>query len=857
MKTTVNHMARQHSKTRSALCAAILLSTMGWGSSCQEYDLDEKLPPNFGSNLMTYLSENDFENYRRLVQDLGYEEALSGVSLKTLFAADDEAFARFYRHNQWGVHSYEDLTTAQKKLLLYSSMLDNSLQIMNLSSTTGVGGVVEGNCMRRFTSTSMFDTVPYVRSQDMPDNSAAWRYYRLEGKDIRCLKDASYVPMIFFVETFLRNNKITDEDVNFMFNNVIQRQSGETYVNGIKVEEGNIRSANGFIHRMGDVLTPLDNMAEILRKKKNVSTYSRMVERYSAPRDLGREATTRFNNEYHTEIDTLFCWSYFSERSVDGDPFRTQADGTAVEATLKFDPGWNSFYSDDPNAISMTVAVQENMGVMLVPSNEALDEYWNNGPGQVLKDYYGVWDNVPDRVLVKLINNNMLNSWIASVPSKFDEIVNSTQDKMGIRPEDVDSVWLGCNGAIYLTNKVFSPTEYVSVSFPALINETMSVFNWAIEQYQYGSYLNSLDAYYSLFIPTNEALLTYIDPVSYGETETRIWKFHYSPNEMAAEDKVWASIWNYDVATGTVGDSIGYKKGKAALEKRLVDILDNHIVVGNVESGREFYRTKNGGVVRVIREGNQIKAVQNSMQMELGQEVPVKRVYDQSKDGNGKTYILDNAPLLTTNRSVCDILESDPRTALFFQLLQGSELFETARRGASVASKTGNIASFNNYHYTAYIPTSESIQKLIDDGTLKTWDDISAMEESGAFPESVIKKAKDDLNAFLRYHFQDNSLYLGMDFANDGGSNTFTRNYETAIMNEETQKFYTIKVEMQDNGIQITDLMGNTRRVLTESGFYNLSAREYQISGGNYLDKNLSTSAFAVVHLIDAPLFFK
>ena len=84
-------------KTTPKLTLIAALAAAGWCSSCKEtYDLDEKLPPNFGSNLMTYLEDNGFNTYARLAEDLNYVDALSGVALKTLLAADDEAFERFF-----------------------------------------------------------------------------------------------------------------------------------------------------------------------------------------------------------------------------------------------------------------------------------------------------------------------------------------------------------------------------------------------------------------------------------------------------------------------------------------------------------------------------------------------------------------------------------------------------------------------------------------------------------------------------------------------------------------------------------------------------------------------------------------
>ena len=859
MKTNLQQLLRKRLQPsgRGMMAAAWIAVVAGTCLSCQDtYDLDEKLPPNFGSNLMTYLENNNFKNYSQLVKDLGYEEALSGVSLKTLFAADDEAFERFYQTNRWGVRQYSDLTTAQKKMLLYSSMLDNSLQIMTLSSTTGNSGVTEGNCMRRQTSASVYDSVPLITPDQMPDNSEAWRHYRESGKTLVCMKDMSAVPMTIFVEKFLTNNKITNEDVNFLFNNELNRQAGDAHINGIRVAEGNIRSANGFIHQMEEVVTPLENMAEILRHKESTSIYSRLLERFSAPSYTGRDVTNSYNLEYGTSVDSVFEWRYFSKRSQ-GKAFNTMPDGTFYTSNsqelLKFDPGWNAFYSDDPNAISATVALQENMGVMLVPSDEALEEYWNNGTGQVLKDYYGSWDNIPDNVVVKLINNNMLNSWINSVPSKFDGILNSNNDKMGIKQDDVDSVWLGCNGAIYLTNKVFSPTDFISVNFPALINDNMNIIRYAIDTLQYRSYLNSLDSYYSLFIPTNNALLSYVDPVSFGTTQTQIWQFHYV-NDPTLQVPIRASIFAYDMETGTIGDSLGEVTNYERMKGRLQDILDNHIVVGHIENGHEFYRTKNGGIVRVKNEGGNITAAQGTMQRDKDSWIPVTQVYDESKEGNGKTYILDEQALQTTNRSVFDILENTPEFSLFYKLLSGSNLLESSRNGNAIGSTAGNVSAFNNYHYTVYVPTNESLQAAIDAGQIDTWEDLEKRLDMDLCTYEQYQADSTALAAFLRYHIQDNSLMIGLDYENDGvKDDTFERNYETAFMNEETNKFYTVSVKADKTSITLTDKAGNERHVQTgNDSLYNLTAREYVFSGND-----LSATSFAVVHQIDGPLFYK
>ena len=155
---------------------------------------------------------------------------------------------------------------------------------------------------------------------------------------------------------------------------------------------------------------------------------------------------------------------------------------------------------------------------MLVPTNAALEKWWN-GEGKALQDVYDSLVNVDINVLNKLINVNMITSFVEHVPSKFASITNDAKVSMGVKEEDVDSCFMGCNGVVYLTNKVFAPAAYRSVSFPALVrrNTTMGVVYWAIEQSGLDAYLNSMDTRYSLILPTNEAFLKYIDPCTYGQ----------------------------------------------------------------------------------------------------------------------------------------------------------------------------------------------------------------------------------------------------------------------------------------------------------------------------------------------------
>ena len=827
------------------LAVGVLLSGGMAVVSCSEYDLDERTPDGWGASIYSWLSdEGNYTNTVRMIDDLGYHEVLAKTGSKTLFVADDAAYERFYRNNPWGVTSYSQLSTSQKKLLLFGSMMDNSMQLLSLSSVEGTPPR-EGEAMRRFASSSAYDSVAVLQPAQMPDNPY-WQRYREAGQPMVCMMDNSTVPLVQFIEKQLVNKHITNEDYDFIYNNTTHRAAGDASINGVQVEQPNIKCSNGFIHKMAEVITPLPNMAELLRQKPNVSKFNHLLERYCAPYPLDQATTTQYNYLYDANVDTVFQKRFFSEKSQDGVAVNSTPDRGPVNGLLKFDPEWNAYYAG-LNDQDGNIAMQRDMAVMMVPSDEALDAYWNEGAGKVLRDYYGSWDNVPDEVVSKLINNNMLSSFISSVPSKFNGILNDANDPMGVEIEAVDSVWLGCNGAIYLTNRVYSPTAYVSVSFPALINETMRILYWGIEQLQYNVYLNSLNSYYSFFIPTNGALLQYVDPCSYGKNQTQLMRFHYDATKVKKEERVWASLRNIDPETGELSEDSTIVRDYNIIRNRLKDILDTHIVIGNVEDGHKYYRTKGGTEIRVSNAtaGAAGMTVEGSRQANETQPLSISYVYDQTDGGNGKSYILNDEPIMGTRQTVRDVLASQPEFSKFLELMDGSGLFEMIHLNRN-ATAGQNIASFNTYHYTVYVPTNESIEALQRAGKLSSWEKVDAYEEAG----NLTAKTADSLQIvnFLKYHIQDNALFIGA--AEESGD------FETAVIDPSTERFYRVKATLKADNIELVDKAGNTRHVVTtDPRLFNLMAREYQYDNKDAARaNNIETSSSAVIHLINEPL---
>lgn len=822
---------------RKKLCRHLLIggalfaAGMGIFSCTDSYDLDDDQPSNL-NNIYGYLrDQGNFQNTLRLINDLGQAEILSKTGSKTMFVANDDAFKTFYASNSWGVKSYEDLTLAQKKILLNSAMIDNPYSTSMLSTASGNDGPVKGEVCRRSSSLTLYDSVLVVASEsqeadDVLPHNARFDQIRSGHDTIVLYTDASNAaPMIHFNYKFVASNKLSNTDIDFLYNQQDgTRHNDDVYVNNAKVVRPNIFSKNGFIHEVDRVIVPLDNMAEIIRKDKEVSKWSSIIERFAAP-DYSKDLTDAYNLNKGTQYDSVYIKRYFSDRSAGSTretdvAFSKDKDNNTFDASLKFDPGWNKYMplSGDPRD-----AMMEDMAVMLVPTDEAFDDWWNNGGGSVIKNYYGTLENTPNSVLDDLIRVNQLASLVGSLPSRFEDVLNDANEPLGLVKDSVKSVTLGCNGVIYKTHKVYAPTSYSSVLFPAVIDTTnFKIIENAISCLDYDKYLNSMVSRYIFLIPTNKGLLSYVDPVSYGQTTSTLWEFGFDETKDKFK-RIYADVYKCELngTTGKwekTGDRVtrvenmsinpNSNESKNVLRNRLEDLLDNIIIVEPYQDGKQYYKTKADTYVRIP--GKPAKGLEVYGPFQAEREYPLNITADPYEMQNGYALVVDG-PVMGARRSVADviagIIETTGDCSEFFNILMkcgaisqnndkdkwaGSSLnlfnLKTYGDVGAEDKPAGNIKQkatylLNNYQYTFYVPNDAAMQKAYDMGlpTISELEDAEAwdtyfnetltkeeqnqlVKEQGCCAGDSAARIQEAMLDFVKYHIQTKSIYIDNGF---------------------------------------------------------------------------------------------
>lgn len=865
------------------LAVAGLFLSAGFLQSCEK-DILTGQPEWLGNSIFERLQDgivtNDgqhrtFNITLNLIKDLGYEETLRRTGSKTLFVTPDDVYEKWFEEK--GL-SYQTLSLTEKRQLFHNSMINNAYLIDLMSNVSG-NPPEEGNCMRRETASTIYDSIATIPVADMPVNPMGdpakdvWAEFIEKGKDIYICKDATSAPMIHFLPEFMELNNITAEDLSIISNGE-SNSTTDAWISGKKVISSEQTCKNGYIYVIDGVIDGALNMAQAIHNEPNTKMWAQAIDRYSCPEEIKGTVLRNFQNAYGTQ-EPLYQLRYFTGYNKTGvrDPF---LKGASLEndlnqlGTLRFDPGWNQY-----QVPTSTQTMAHDAAVMIVPTDEAVKEWFESGGGKDLRERFGTWENIDYETLAKLINVNMLESFVSSVPSKFSSVLDFTsQRELGIEKEDIAKCIMCCNGVIYIVKKVYSPDSYDSVIYPAELqsNGTYSVINHALTGYystyssanDFSPYLASMESRFALIIPYNTTIsqvpivqnkskvFRIVDPCSYGLPIQRIIEFYY------AEDKVQGV--SYEISSGSQTSTSYTNLTEAVVQNRLYDLIDNNIIVGDIVDGQEYYKTKTGGILKAYKKDGK-QYIDGGYQIEMGESL----VFPDScivKKGNGVTYGASSAEAMegklaavpmSATKSVYQLLKEETTDTLFYYLLSASDLLATKEgRNEPVGNDNKNINIFDSYNYTVYVPQDSKIKELIDNGYLPTWKEYDELAEAEEYGNEEAKKKREvirnRINNFLRYHIQDNSVLINGEHV--------SQSYETGKLNTKNNRFYTLEVTANATDLTVKGNVGKECKVVKSGNFYNKLAREYWISNKGSATAMLTSSSHAVVHKIDGVLIY-
>lgn len=656
---------------KTMIGAFLLLSIGGITYSCQDdYILDETRPSFLGGSIYDELkSRNKFNYTVRLIEDLGYKEVMSKTGSKTLFVAPDAAYEEFFKNNQWGVHSYEQLTDAQKRILFNGAQLNNAYVIEMMGNADNGD---KNLALRQNSAAAVVDSVRWWRPEELPTNYSQvegekhyWdRFKGDKGKSILMATDDSEPMMTHFVENNMKEQRIKRSDVAFIVGDKegwSESDPTRAYVFGNRVVEQDVVCLNGYFHVLDKVLVPPSSMAEEIRTNGSTNIFSHILDRFSAPY-YDATLTENYKALHNNSVDSIFEKRYFAINTKSGrlitGPDRVVNNDFPL---LTYDPGWNSYKPEGGTE------KEKDMGVMFVPSDKALEDYFLRGAGKVLIERYGLKgvevneanlmkhiDQIPLDIVQPLVNNLMKPSFNESVPSKYLTIMNDARDPMfplrdypseAAYKSVIDKTVLANNGVVYVMNRVVSPADYASVLAPALYSNNTQVVRTVVRaddsfvqgsdyakaplQQYFSTYLKAMQSRFSFFVPTDEGLKNYgyIDPASMVRNRQVYYRWEPTNTRGAGSGVKTLGIrqlaYRLNLKTGpqakdpeernyhheghvTIDQGPGYIK-----KKLLIEMVNHHIVVhgdkdaDGLDGSRKYLLSREGAPIIVEHKGNE------------------------------------------------------------------------------------------------------------------------------------------------------------------------------------------------------------------------------------------------------------
>jgi uncharacterized surface protein with fasciclin (FAS1) repeats len=697
----------------SLLCLGLL--------SCKkEYLVPEgELPSWLGESIYKELQqstqlEGTFNTYCRLIDDLGYTEVLSKTGSKTIFPANDDAFARFFSggNNKFGVSSYEELTHSQKAELLFSTMIDNAILVGTLSNKqNSAGNLLQGQLVKHATNMRLSYAVTSFSSQDMPANNRYFsRFQAGGGNSILAVFDNTVAPMVHFTGEYMLNNNmtVTGSDSDFKILTGHEFEDGVAYIFDHRVIKGDVVCQNGYIHQLDEVLVNPGNMAQILRANNDTRYISRMLDYYCFP-DADMTLTEQYNevSSGSSSQDTVFAIRYLSknsQRAKLSQPLRGMT--VADNQLLDFDPGWNYY---NPTLRGGSSDDDAEIAAFLAPDDKAVENYFLKEAAYILKNlgdpmldvsaanlnaHLDAIYNSDPSIFASILNNVMKPYLTKTVPSTFSTVQNDAFEFLDVTKNDIImkgdgnyDVTIANNGVVYKMNKLFGPKLYNSVLGPASVYKDMRTMGEMLNDHQTTAgtasklgadmyyYLLSMKARYGLFVPTdNETQFIVIDPTSVKDEDgLKGLRFRFDPT---ADGSFHVLVKKYIYQSGPYNELSSYVEAAGAQDinietgifnSQIKDLLDYCTIVlaDSTETGKgsaqyglygnKYYKTKHGGAVVV--DGNKVAG---GLQMnDPSQWSTITETFDvnssDAKIENGTVYRLDY-PLQPTVTSVMDVL---------------------------------------------------------------------------------------------------------------------------------------------------------------------------------------------------------
>lgn len=826
----------------------------------------------------------------------------------TVFAPNDEAFARFFAHNAWtdeqgnAISSYEQLSDSQKLSLIYMSYIPGFVTANSLHASKSVRGY-----LRLYSYDRQFNLVPYKHTggtdiNTFPPDSYSYIDYAKElnqhivdGVWIGYGTIGDYTGALAYRggtmiwnDDYWQYNGLSHDDLAFI-GAADTEGSEHIKIGNAHITQPNQRCKNGYLHLVDEVVVPQPNLMCALAQARlggKCSLASSLVQRFNY---------LKYDSDY----------TGYSALINDGDSAWTVR---------------NSLLDRVSTTTTQTPAI-------ILPTDEALKAFllatdnplWQFG---INKDnYYTMLMSLPREVLQSFVKEWFRTSFTDVLPSRYSNMRSAKGHQLlaGVTTPEayklaVQQVITAADGIIVVVDAVPNAEDLRNeLTFVKLAGQVAGAALTANDRYEYNTNAAPFSTDYqremhnksfTMFVPTDEGLKKYglVDPMSMASNNRVSWRYwSLIPQSISSNGDcliaVTAKAYRYsysevrntetDRPLGTSTSSPANDnctEGFGATKRQLLtDMLDQHIVLQNLDSmlntSRHWYLSRSGMPIYMKEHTNTNIVVNGGMQIDLNEKDAADKhdctLQFVGQNSTGTSVFIDR-PMQPTTQNVFQRLQSNDAFSMFFDCanaLNGAydlknQLFDIeasealSRKYTIFADRSGGytrygnantmlVNFFHNFNYTIFVPTNEGMQKAIAEG-LPTIESIEqfveeSLDGNGQLPDDKREQAQArylTLLNFLKYHFCDKSYFLEPDLESGDTEQT-----TTACIDASNQQALTADINSGNGMLMVRDASNRYKAVKPDLA--NIIARDAEFNNDPTRARYIRSASNVVLHGID------
>ncbi len=835
---------------------------------------------------------------------------MGSVDTLTVFAPNDEAFARFFAHNAWtdeqgnAISSYEQLSDGQKLSLIYMSYIPGFVTANSLHASKSVRGY-----LRLYSYDRQFNLVPYKHTggtdiNTFPPDSYSYIDYakelnqhKVDGVWIGYGTIGDYTGALAYRggtmiwnDDYWQYNGLSHDDLVFI--GAADTESSEHITIGnAHITQPNQRCQNGYLHLVDEVVVPQPNLMCALAQA-----------RLGGKCSLASSLVQRFN---YLKYDPDYA--YYKEQIFnDGDSAMTVRNSLLdrVSTTTIQTP-------------AIILPTDEALKAFLLASDNPLGQFGINQD-----NYYTMLMSLPREVLQSFVKEWFRTSFTDVLPSRYSNMRSAKGHQLlaGVATPEayklaVQQVIHAVDGIIVVVDAVPNAEDLRNeLTFVKLAGQVAGAALTANDRYEYNTNAAPFSTDYqremhnksfTMFVPADEGLKQYglVDPISMASNNRVSWRYwSLTPDSISSNGTrqiaVAARAYRYDykevrntetarplaaIYSSNANDDCANGNFGPVKRQLLTDMLDQHIVLQDVNSllntQRHWYLSRSGMPIYMKEHTNTNIVVNGGMQIDLNEKDAADKhdciMQLVGQNSTGTSVVIDR-PMQPTTQNVYQRLKSNDAFSMFFEyaealnnaytlknMLFGNEASEALSRKYTIfADPSGSYARygndntmlvnfFHNFNYTIFVPTNEGMQKAVEAG-LPTIESIEqfveeSLDDNGQLPDDKREQAQ------ARYLTLLNFLkYHFCDksyFLEPDLESGDTEQTTTACIDASNQQALTADIQSGNGMLMVRDASNYYKAVKPDLA--NIIARDAEFNAEPTRAKYILSASNVVLHGID------